>query len=445
MKTNLGMLEFALDAAKKAGADAVDAMYSYSSSLQVKCRDGKFESSSRSDAGSLGLRVFVGQRSTIVSSTDLSCKAITTMAERATSIAALAPEDPFAGLLPTSEISNDFTGELELYDDTGQDADRLLELATGAEDSALSVAGVTQSQGSGCNQARLSVALATSNGFAGEYVGSNFSAGVSVVAGSGDAMGTDHFSHTARFLEDLMTVDEIGRRAGEGAARLVAATSMPTGVAPVLFDRRIAASLLAYFAAAINGAAIARKASFLKESLGEAVFPTGISIVDDALLVRGIASRPFDGEGAASLRLELVEDGVLRSWILDAATARQLQFGSTGSARRSATTPPSPGSTNLFVVAGRCTVGELMSDIVDGLYVTGLQGQGVNGVTGDFSMGAKGFRIQSGEITTPVNGITVAGNLKEMFASLTVADDLEFNGTTNCPTARVEQMTIAGG
>jgi len=288
------------------------------------------------------------------------------------------------------------------------------------------------------------VALATSTGFYGRYAGTSHSIGVAVLAGEGTGMERDYDHASARHAGDLRAAEEIGQRAGEKAVKRLNPRSMPSQTLPVVFHPDEAAGLLSHFTGAISGAAIARGVSFLKDRLGTQVFGSAINIIDDPHRMRGLRSKPFDGEGVANSRRALIENGKLTSWLLDCASARQLGLQTTGHAARGTGGPPSPSATNLYLEAGKLSVQNLIADIRQGFYVTELMGMGVNGVTGDYSRGAAGFWIEHGEIAFPVSEVTIAGNLKEMFAHLTQADDLEFRHGVNSPTVRIEGMTLAG-
>jgi PmbA protein len=213
---------------------------------------------------------------------------------------------------------------------------------------------------------------------------------------------------------------------------------------PVVFDPRVANSLVNHLANAINGSAVARRTSFLKDKLGAQLFGPGINVIDDPLRLRGLRSRPFDAEGVAGARMAIVGNGVLNTWLLDSATARELEMQTTGHAQRGASSTPSPGPTNLHLEPGSASPADLMRDIAEGFYVTELIGQGVNGVTGDYSRGAAGFWIENGERTYPVSEVTIAGHLLDIYRSLTPANDLEFRYGTNSPTVRIEGLTVAG-
>ena len=432
-----------LDGAKKAGADAADALYVEGVSSSVSYRLGKLEDVERAESYDLGLRVFVGQKIALISSSDFSTDALAALPGRVVSMARLAPEDRYAGLAPADRLAKSIP-QLDLEDAAEPSADTLIERARGAEGAALAVKGVTNSEGGGASFSRSAIALATSTGFYGRYAGTSHGIGVAVLAGAGTGMERDYDHASARHAGDLRNAEEIGRTAGEKAVRRLGPRSMKSQTVPVVFHPDEAAGLLGHFAGAISGVAIARGVSFLKDRMGQAIFAPGINIIDDPHRPRGLRSKPFDGEGVANQRRALIENGVLTSWLLDCASARQLGLATTGHAARGTGGPPSPSSTNLYLEAGKLPVKELIADIKQGFYVTELMGMGVNGVTGDYSRGAAGFWIENGEIAFPVSEVTIAGNLKDMFANLTPASDLEFRHGTNAPTVRIEGITLAG-
>ncbi len=432
-----------LDAARKAGADAADALHVEGVSSSVSYRLGKLEDVERAESYDLGLRVFVGQKVAFVSSTDFSADALAALPGRAVAMARLAPEDKFAGLAPKDRLAKAIP-QLDLEDSTEPSAELLIERARYAEAAALAVKGVTNSEGGGASFSRNAVTLATSTGFFGRYAGTSHSIGVAVLAGEGTGIERDYDHASARHAGDLRGAEEIGRTAGEKAVKRLNPRSMKSQSVPVVFHSDEAAGLVGHFAGAISGAAIARGVSFLKDRMGQKVFADGIQIIDDPHRVRGLRSKPFDGEGVANQRRALIENGVLTTWLLDCASARQLGLETTGHAARGTGGPPSPSSTNLYLAAGKLSVKELIADIKQGFYVTELMGMGVNGVTGDYSRGAAGFWIENGEIAFPVSEVTIAGNLKDMFTNLVPASDLEFRHGTNAPTVRIEGMTLAG-
>ena len=432
-----------LDAARKAGADAADALLVEGVSSSVSYRLGKLEDVERAENYDLGLRVFVGQRIAFVSSTDFSADALAGLPGRAVAMARLAPEDKFAGLAPKDRLATSIPA-LDLEDATEPPPELLIERARSVDGAAMAVKGVTNSEGGGASFSRSAVALATSTGFYGRYAATSHGVGVAVLAGSGTGMERDYDQASARHAGDLRSPEDIGRTAGEKAVRRLNPRSMKSQSVPVVFHPDEAGGLLGHFAGAISGAAIARGVSFLKDRMGAEVFAPGITIMDNPHRLRGLRSKPFDGEGVANAARALVENGRLTSWLLDCASARQLGLETTGHAARGTGGPPSPSSTNLYLQAGTLPVKDLIADIKQGFYVTELMGMGVNCVTGDYSRGAAGFWIENGEIAFPVSEVTIAGNLKDMFAHLTPANDLEFRHGVNAPTVRIEGMTLAG-
>ena len=440
----LNRLDAALAAAKRAGADAADALYVGDGSTSISVRLGQLEDVGRSEGEEVGIRVFVGQRSASVSSSDLSPAALTEAAERAVMMARLAPEDPFSGLAPAEYLASGPFGDLDIDDPCEPTSAELKERALAAEDAARAVPGVTNSEGGGASAGVVVMALATSTGFRGGKRSTSHGTSASVVAGSGSDMQRDYAWHSARHLADLESAEEIGLRAGQRAISRLNPIKLNSGAMPILFDPRVSTSLLGHLAGAITGGAIARGTSFLKDKLGQRILPAGLSIIDDPLRLRGLRSRAFDGEGLATRRTAIIEDGVLTTWLLDAASARQLGLTPTGHASRGTSGPPGAGTSNLHLEGGTATPAELMADIKQGVLVTELIGMGVNGLTGDYSRGASGFRIENGEITGPVAEITIAGNLLTMFANLVAANDLAFRHASNAPTLRIDGMMVAG-
>jgi PmbA protein len=431
-------------AAKRAGADAADAVYYRNESTEVQVRLGALEDVGRSDGEEIGLRLFVGKRSASVSSSDLSADALNALVERAAAMAREAPEDDYAGLAPEDRL---LRGEpVEIDGDDGADPSpvSLKERALIAEAAARAVEGVTNSEGAGASAGRTLMALATTTGFARGFVSSGYGCSASVIAGEGAAMQRDYAYHSARHLADLESAEEIGARAGRRAVERLNPGKLASGPMPVVFDPRVGSSLIGHLAGAITGAAIARKTSFLLGKKGERIFGHGITIRDDPHRLRGLRSRAFDGEGLATIPMNIVADGVLQTWLLDSASARQLGEAPTGHATRGGSGAPGAGTSNLFMEAGKVSVAELIADIKLGVFVTELIGHGVNMVTGDYSRGASGFAIRNGQLAEPVAEITIAGNLTDMFQALTRADDLQFRRAMDVPTLRIDGMTVAG-
>ncbi len=443
MTDRLTLLADLVAAAKAAGADAADALLAAGTSVSVARRLGEVEHVERAEGLDLGLRVFLGKRQAIVSSTDPNPKGFAALAERAVAMARVVPEDPFGGLPGTPPPLPD--DDLDLADAAEPDTDALVARAALAEDAARAVPGVTNSEGADAGYSRSEIVLVASNGFAGRYARTSHSISATALAGSGTGMERDYDHSSAVHLADLEDAALIGRRAGEQAVRRLNPTRPKTARIPVVYDPRVAGSLLGHLAGAINGAAVARGTSFLRDSLGQKVMARGLQVHDDPRRRRGLRSRPFDGEGSPTRPWHIVQDGVLTTWILDTRSARQLGLASTGHASRGVSGPPSPSTTNLWLEPGAMTPAELMADIKEGLYVIELIGSGINGITGDYSRGAAGFMIRDGQLAEAVSEITIAGNLKEIFLQMTPANDLRFKRGTDSPTVRVEGLTMAGG
>ncbi|MET1027320.1 MAG: metallopeptidase TldD-related protein [Dongiaceae bacterium] len=385
------------------------------------------------------MRVFVGKRQATVSTSDLSSGMLDELASRAVAMARAVPEDPFCGLAEPELLAHDWP-QLESVDPAEPSEAELAEKVRLAEEAARGVAGVTNSEGAEAGWSRVDMGLIGSNGFHGSFSGSRFGLSVSVIAGEGTLMERDYDFSSTVFGADLGDPAKLGKAAGERAVRRLNPRKVPTAKLPLIFDPRISNGLVGHFAGAINGASIARGTSFLKDQMGKQIFASGITIVDDPHRPRGLRSRPFDGEGVANRRRELISKGVLQTWILGCRSARQLKLVTTGHGSRGDT----PSTTNLYMEAGKVSPKELIGGIDRGLYVTELIGHGVNGVTGDYSRGAAGFWIEKGELAYPVSEVTIAGNLKDMFLNLTPANDLVFRYGTDAPTLRIDGMTIAG-
>jgi PmbA protein len=433
-----------LDAASKAGAGAADALVVSATSMSVGVRGGRLEEAERSEGRDLGLRVLIGHRQACVSASDDRPGTLAEMAERAVAMAREAPEDPYCGLAGPDELDAppDAAG-LDLDDPAGPPSPEALEQAAlAAEAAALAVAGVSQPEQAGASWARDRITLAATNGFAGGYARTRSGVFASVIAGEGLGRERDYDSESRTYRADLPVPAEIGGKAGRRAVERLSPRKPPSGRFPVLYDERVSASLIGHVLGAINGSAIARGASWLRDAMETAILPDGFDVAEDPLIPRGPASRPFDAEGIAARRRLLVEDGVLRSWVLDLATARQLGLKTTGNARRGPGAPPSPGTANIRVTQGAASRDGLIREMGRGLVVTSMIGSSINPTTGAYSRGASGFWVENGAIAHPVNEVTIAGSLPEMVRSLIPANDADPHRSVSVPSLLVEGLTI---
>ncbi len=444
--TALDRLALALGHARQLGASAADGVLVAESSTSIGVRLGQLEDVSRSETQELGLRLFRGARSAQVAVSDLSDSAIRTAVERAFAMAGEAPEDIFAGLAPEELLARGPWPDLDLHDPkvASLPADRLREMALAAEDASRAVPGITNSEGASASAGETLTALMTSHGFAAARTGSHVAISAVAIAGAGERRQRDHDWAEARHLEDLEPPATVGRNAGARAVRRLGPVRPQTGPCPVLFDARVAGSLLSHLVAAMSGPSVARRTSFLLGHEEEQLFPPGVCVIDDPHRPRGLRSRAFDAEGLPTRRRALVEGGRITGWLMDSASARQLGATPTGHASRGIGGPPGVAVSNLHLEAGTASVAALMADIGHGILVTELIGMGVNGLTGDYSRGASGFLIAGGQLAEPVSEITIAGNLLDMFQTLTPADDLRFAHAVNAPTVRVDSLTVAG-
>ncbi len=433
-----------LERARRAGADAGDAIYSADASESIQVRLGNLEDVERSESEHIGLRVFIGTRSASIGSSDMADAALDELAQRAVAMARSAPEDPYAGLAPEALLAKGPFPALDLEDAAEPSPQALREAAEAAEDAARAVPGVTNSEGGGASAGRALFALATSHGFAGAYATTSHGLSASVIAGEGANMQRDYGWRSAHHGADLPTPQEIGELAGTRAVARLNPGKLKSGSMPVVFSPRVGGTLVGHLINAMAGASIARRASFLLDRLGAQLLDSSITVVENPHRPRGLRSRPFDGEGLPTVPRNLVEGGRAAGWLMESASARQLGMEPTGHASRGHGGAPSVSVSNLHLAAGALSAEALMADIADGVYITELIGQGVNGVTGDYSRGASGFRIAGGQLAGPVAEFTIAGNLIDMFAALTPANDLEWFRAINVPTIRVDGMTIAG-
>lgn len=431
----------------KAGADAADAIMVSSGSSTVHMRLGKLEDVERSEGSEIGLRVFIGQKVASVSGADFTSTAFDTLCERAVAMAKNSSADQYAGLAPEELLAKGDFDDLDLLDNTEVSPEELRARALASEEAARAMPGISNSEGASASAGQSTIAMATSHGITHSYSASRFGNSVMVLAGSQElgGMERDYAFRSMRYLSDLPDPEELGKLAATRALARVNPQKIKSGAMPVVFDPRVANSFIGHFLGAISGSSITRKTSFLLDMLGKQVFDSNISIIDNPHLKRGLASRNIDGEGLATAPSSLIDKGVLTGWMLDSASARQLGLQPTGHAARGITGAPGASPSNVHMAAGKQSPNELMADIKQGVYVTEMIGQGVNMITGDYSRGASGFIIENGELTKPVNEITIAGNLRDIFASLIAADDLEHFRTINAPTLRSDAMTVASG
>ena len=431
-------------AALRAGADAAEAVSAERGSLSVGVRNGRLEDVEREEARDLGLRVFVGKRQATVSASDLSDATRARLVERAVAMARLAPEDPYAALAPEDRLARGPFADLDSYDPTERSAEQLEAVSAETEAAALAVEGVARSEGGHASWSSSQWRLVTSHGFDGAYRGTAFSLGVGVIAEKDGGMERGGESRATRWLEDLPMAADIGRVAGERAVAKTGPRKIASTTAPVIFENRIAAQLISPAIGAIGGPSIARGTSFLKDRLGQRILPAGVDLVDDPFRPRGLGSTPFDDEGVAVERRNIVEDGVLTTWLLNTASAAQLGLASTGHASRGTAGPSGVSTHNLHMTPGQRDLKGLMGDAGTGLLVTSMFGPSLNGNTGDWSAGVSGFWFEDGEIAWPVSEVTVAGNLKDLYARLARGSDLEFRGSFNVPSLMFDAVAIAG-
>ena len=434
-----------LAAAKRAGATAADAIAVSGTSQSIDIRAGLLEQAERSEGIEIGLRVLIGGRQACVSASDVSAATLDRLAERAVAMAREAPEDPYAGLAVPGEIARDWDlAALDLCDPTAEPSPAQLESdARASEAAAMAVPGITQVEAS-AGYALRQMHLAASNGFSGGYARSSRSVSAVAFTGTGTGMERDYAGEGRIYQADMPSAVEIGTLAATRALARAGATKPKTGTYPVLFDERVASSLIGHLLSAINGAGIARGSSWLLDALGKQVLPVGLSVVEDPLRPRISGSRPFDGEGLATARRTIVHDGILQGWTLDLATARKLGMASTGSASRGTSAPPSPSTSNIDLTQGTASRADLIRDMGTGLLITSLIGSTISATTGDYSRGAAGFWVENGQIMHAVNECTIAGNLRDMLLRIIPANDARAHLSTRVPSLLIEGMTIAG-
>lgn len=436
-----------IDAARKAGADECDALVVASRDVSVSVREGALEEAESAEGVDYGLRVLVGRKQASVSASDPSPAVLTELAERAVAMARAAPDDPFAGLADADRLADPAAlPDLDMFDPADPATpDALKEAALAAEAATLAVKGVAQAESAGAGWRRSTVAFGTSHGFLGAYERSSTSLSVSAVAGEGLGMETDYAFSSCVYAADLDTPEEVGTLAGERAVESLNPRKAKTGAWPVLFDHRAAGSLVGHIMGAINGAAVARGASWLKDEMGAQILPAALSLTDNPHRRRALGSRPFDGEGMAIAARALIEDGVLMDWVMDTAAAKQLGRPAPGGARRGVGSPPSPGTSNLALTEGEKSREELIADMGEGLIVTSLIGSSISATTGSYSRGASGFWVENGEIAYPVNELTIAGSLPDFIKTMIPANDADHAKSLIVPSILVEGLTVASG
>ena len=438
------LLNDVVAAALAAGADAAEAVGAERRSLSISVRLGELEEVEREESRDLGLRVFVGQRHATVSGSDISAEARGKLVERAVAMARLAPEDPYAGLADPDRLARGPLKDLDLYDPSEPDAETLETRARLAEDAARAVPKVTNSDGASGSWSAGTWRMVTSAGFSGLHRASSFSVGAAAIAGDEAGMETGYDGRSVRWQSALPDAVAIGEEAGRRAAGRLGARKIASTTAPVIFENRLAISLLSAMVGAVSGPAIARGTSFLKDKLGQAVFARGVTVTDDPHKLRGLGSSPFDDEGVANAPINLIDDGILTTWLLNSSSARQLGLSTTGHASRGLAGPPGVSTSNLTLAPGDRSQSDLMAEAKSGLLVTSMFGPSLNGNTGDWSVGCSGVWFEAGQIAYPVNEITVAGNLIDIYARLIPGSDLEFRGASNAPSLLVDALAIAG-
>ncbi len=433
--------------AREAGASGIECTVSQGEEFDAQVRKGEVETVKESGSRGAGVRVLFGRNTGSSYTSDLSPEGLRAMVRQAAELAKITTEDPFAGLPDADELGK-LSLDLGLYspDTATIEAARKVELARLAEEAALGYdPRITNSEGASFHSMLSRHAFANSLGFIGSYESTSCSLSAVPVAQNGDRMERDYWHSTARGAGQLEAPDYIGRKAAERVIRRLGSRKIATQKAPIVFEPRVARSLLGHIFEAINGDSIYRRASFLLDRMGEKVASSQITVVDDATIPGLFGSSPYDDEGVPSRRTVVIENGVLKSYLLNSYTARKLGMRTTGNASRGITGNASIGHGNLYVAKGGLTVEQLFKQAGSGFYVTELMGFGVNAVTGDYSRGASGLWIENGELAYPVSEVTIAGNLRDMLLNIeAVADDLEFRGSVASPTLLIGGMTISG-
>ena len=441
--TEKNLIENLLSLALKSGADEAEVIVAKGQGQSAECRLGKIEAVERSEASDVGLTVYIGRKSASVSSTKMDNDSIQKMVSRSVAMAKLAPENPYTGIASRDQIAKEWN-EINMLDQYIPSPEKLIELAKETEHFARSIKGITNSEGSEASWGKTDIGMISSNGFFGHLERSSHSLSVSVIAGEDAEMETDYDYSATAFAEDMRSPKEVGIRAGERAVSRLNSVKGKTGNYPIIFDSRVSRSIAGHIAQSINGSSVARGLSMFQDKMNEKILSSSINVVDNPNLFRGHGSVPFDGEGLATKKRNLITNGVLNGWLLDLASSRQLNLEPTGNARRGIGGPASPGSSNFIIEPGNLTPEELRKEIKEGLLITEFIGSAVNMITGDYSRGVSGFWIDNGEITYPISEITIASNLKEMFLKMTAGNDLETSHSIIAPSLRIESMTVAG-
>ncbi len=443
MKTNLNISNCILDYANKAGADSADTYIIEASSLNASVRLGKLQTIERSHSIDIGLRVFLGKKHSTVTITDTNTSQIKAITEKAVQMAKIVPEDEFCGL-PDENLTEKNTINMNLYDEKMLSSEKLIEEAKNAESYAIDNKDITNSEGAQRSYNNAQITLASSEGFLKKYKRSSHSLAVTVLAGSGTSMERDYDYSVSTHASNLKTPKEIGTESARRAIERLNPRKIKSGNFDIIFDPRVGGGLLTLLGGAISGNSIARKTSFLKNKLGKKIFNESISIIDDPHRLSGHRSRPFDGEGVKTKKLDIVTEGVLNNWLLDCRSARQLGLKNTGNAGRGTSGPPAPSPSNIYINNGNINTNDMISSVNKGIYVTDMMGMSFNPVTGDYSRGAAGFLINNGKIQHSVSEITIAGNMLDMFKTLTPGNDLQFVTGVDTPTLLIHNMTVAG-
>ena len=435
--------DFLIKKSKKSGADSVDVVYIENTNIDVGCRLKKIEKLERSESNDIGLRFIKNKKQVIVSSNDLSKKNLEELIYKASKMVGAIPRDPYCSIAKKKDLIKKIPN-LEIFDSKEPTIKSLKDKVIEAENAGLNVKGVTNSEGAEIGWNKSKIYLFNSNGLNVSYQSSSYDIYAVLIAGRGTLMEREYEFASSIFEKDLIKTSLVGKKAGELAVKKINPKKIKTSKIPVIFSPRVANSFLKHLSSAINGNSITRGTSFLKKKLNKKIFSSNINIIDNPLKKRGLQSKPFDGEGLETKKTQIIKNGELKTWFLDLATAHQLRLKSTAHASRNISSPPTPSPTNLYFEPSNISPKSLIGNIKKGVYLTELMGSSVNLTNGDYSRGGSGFWIDKGEITYPINGITIADNLNEMFKKIILANDLEFKHGLNSPTMLIEDMIVAG-